>query len=272
MTGTNAAEAATEVVAPKPGALPTPDPSDEHKAATDTAETTTADTAEDSDEGEARQEDAAQREARRVQKRINKLTSEKYRLKAELDHARSLLGNQGERRQGPADDKPLRMEDFPDHDSYLTEKATREAIKRLRAESQAERHQSQLAELRSRFVKQIEDSADDTGFTLDDMQEVPATPAMAEAIFESRNGVRVAKYLHENPEEAQRIASIASPLAQAREIGRIEAIVAQPKPPRKLTTAPAPLQPLRGSSGPVAKDPEKMSTEEWMKWRQKTLA
>lgn len=94
---------------------------------------------------------------------------------------------------------------------------------------------------------------------------LPITPAMAEAIMDSEHGPEVAYHLGKNPAEAARIANL-NPVSQARELGRIEALVSQarqaPKP------APAPVNPVgaRAASG-GKKDPTKMSMAEYIAWR-----
>lgn len=55
------------------------------------------------------------------------------------------------------------------------------------------------------------------------------------------------------------------PLDAARELGRLEATIALPKP-RTATSAPAPISPVRGAGG-VNRDPAKMSVSEYAAWR-----
>lgn len=76
------------------------------------------------------------------------------------------------------------------------------------------------------------------------------TPEMAATIKESELGAEVAYQLAKDPAEARRIAGL-TPLAQARELGRIEARLERPKtPPAKTTTdAPEPTPKLRGAGG-----------------------
>jgi hypothetical protein len=75
---------------------------------------------------------------------------------------------------------------------------------------------------------------------------------MADAIRTSDDGPAVAYHLASHPEEARRIAGL-NPLAQIREIGRLEAKLAQPvtpSPPLKIASdAPAPAPTVRGQGG-----------------------
>lgn len=81
----------------------------------------------------------------------------------------------------------------------------------------------------------------------------PCSPEMAEVIKTSDAGGDIAYHLASNPAEAQRIAQL-SPLAQARELGRIEAGFSAPvKAQAKTTNAPKPATAqARGAGGEFA--------------------
>lgn len=100
--------------------------------------------------------------------------------------------------------------------------------------------------------------------------DVPITDAMAEAIRSSEIGPDVAYYLGMNPKEADRIARLTT-IAQAKEIGKIEARLADAPPVKKTTSAPAPIVPVTarasGNSSYDTTDPrsvKQMSTSEWI--------
>jgi len=99
---------------------------------------------------------------------------------------------------------------------------------------------------------------------------VPISDTMAETIRASDVGPDVAYYLGSNPKEAERIYQL-SPVMQAREIGKIEAKLADAPPVKKTTSAPAPITPVtaRASGNPSydTTDPRSiktMSTSEWI--------
>lgn len=99
---------------------------------------------------------------------------------------------------------------------------------------------------------------------------VPITQVMAETIQSSEIGPDVAYYLGSNPKEADRISKL-NPFLQAKEIGKIEAKIASDPPQKKTSTAPAPIQPVKGRSGDSPSfdttDPRSvktMSTSEWI--------
>lgn len=97
------------------------------------------------------------------------------------------------------------------------------------------------------------------------------TPAMQEAIFESEQGPEVAYFLATNKGEADRIAGLDAP-RMLREIGRLEGRFSSPGG-RHISEAPPPITPLAGTAGAPEKDPENMTTAEWMAWnRQQDIA
>lgn len=125
-------------------------------------------------------------------------------------------------------------------------------------------HEASLAEAEARErIETIENTWSDrqAAFAADkpdyyekiNAKDLPITPLMAAAIKTSDDGAAVAYHLATNPDEARRIAALDN-LAQAREIGRLEAKLAPPASPDTPTTktvsdAPPPPQPLRGQGG-----------------------
>jgi hypothetical protein len=94
---------------------------------------------------------------------------------------------------------------------------------------------------------------------------------MAQTIQASEIGPDVAYFLGSNPKEADRISRLA-PLLQAREIGKLEAKIASDPPVKKVSSAPAPITPIRGGkvNAPAVYDTtdprsiKSMSTSEWI--------
>jgi hypothetical protein len=99
------------------------------------------------------------------------------------------------------------------------------------------------------------------------------TPEMAQVIKESELGTALAYHLAENPDKSAAIAQL-PPLAQARELGRIEARIqaekANPKPP--VSQAPPPVNKVEAADAKVDKSPSEMSDTEFAKWRKKQIA
>lgn len=94
------------------------------------------------------------------------------------------------------------------------------------------------------------------------------TPEMRAALFESELGPALAYHLGTNQAEALRIGNL-PPAQLYREMGKLEAKLAAAAPaapaPRTVSGAPEPITPVRGAT-PSTRDPEKMTTEEFMAW------
>lgn len=116
----------------------------------------------------------------------------------------------------------------------------------LLAKREAAKQQSQVLE----SYQEREEAARDK---YDDFEQVaynpklPITDVMAETIQSSDIGPELAYYLGSNPKDAERISRM-SPLAQAKEIGKIEAKLASDPPVKRTTSAPAPISPVTARS------------------------
>ena len=134
-------------------------------------------------------------------------------------------------------------------------------------------HREQQKE-RARIVEAYHDREEDARAKYDDFEQVAYNPkiritdVMAQTIQSSDIGPDVAYYLGSNPKEADRISRL-QPFLQAKEIGRIEASLAS-DPPKKTTSAPAPLKPIaaRSSGGPAydTTDPRSITTMTTSQW------
>lgn len=217
-----------------------------------------------------------------VQKRIDRLTRDKYRTQAELDIARRELESIRSQRAEPqratqAAEGAPKPDQFSSYEDYLEAKAEWKAEQKvaelLGRQAEATKRQSAEAE-KSERQKAWEKRADDAMGIYDDFEEValspdvPVSQAMAEAIQRAEKGADVLYYLGKNTEVAEKIARM-DPLSAAIEIGKLEATITRPAA-KKATSAPAPISPV-GARASVSKDPEKMSTQEWMAWRNEQI-
>jgi hypothetical protein len=163
---------------------------------------------------------------------------------------------------------PPTQEQFESTEAYAEALAERKAAELL-ARRDAERHQAEILE-------SYHEREEEARNKYEDFEQVaynprlPITPAMAETIQASEIGPEVAYYLGSNPKEADRIAKL-SPFLQAKEIGKIEAKLADNPPVKKSSSAPAPIQPVtaRGGNARVldTTDPrsiKEMTTSEWI--------
>ena len=225
---------------------------------------------------QANQDDDDHRVPKGVQKRIDRLTQEKYRLRAELEFLRSQQPQPQQAQPAQQAQQPSqapKLEQYNSIEEYLDALADHKAsqkfdhlAKEREAKESQTRQQKEAAKLHEGYTKQTE-QARQAYEDFDDVVQDPDLPisqAMAEAILRSSNGADVAYYLGKNPDQAARIASL-DPFSAAVEIGRIAATVVRPQP-RKTSNAPPPIQPVGARATPVT-DPDKMSADEWMKWR-----
>lgn len=160
------------------------------------------------------------------------------------------------------------LDSFESPEAYAEALATRKA-QELIQKQEVERQQAQ-------FLEAYHEREEEARNKYDDFEQVaynprlPITNVMAETIQASEIGPDVVYYLGSNPKEADRIARLA-PFLQAKEIGKIEAKLADSPPVKKTTSAPAPIAPVtpRGGAAKVidTTDPrsiKSMSTSEWI--------
>ena len=164
--------------------------------------------------------------------------------------------------------EPPQQENFASPEAYAEALAERKAAELL-AKREAERQQAEILET-------YHEREEETRNKYEDFEQVaynprlPITQVMAETIQASDIGPEVAYYLGSNPKEADRIAKL-SPFLQAKEIGKIEAKLADNPPVKKSSSAPTPITPVtpRGGNARVldTTDPrsiKEMSTSEWI--------
>ena len=155
-----------------------------------------------------------------------------------------------------------------DPDAYAEALATRKA-EELLAKREAERQQYELLSAyheREEAAREKYEDFEQVAYN----QSLPITTVMAQTIQASDVGPDVAYYLGSNPREAERISRL-SPYLQAKEIGKIEAKVAENPPVKRTTNAPPPIKPVTAKSvGTPARDTtdprsiKDMSTSEWI--------
>ena len=185
--------------------------------------------------------------------------------KWEREQAQRLAEQQARQPVAP----PPAPDDFENAQAYAEALAEQKA-QELLARREAARQQAALLEA-------YQDREEDARSKYDDFEQVaynpnlPVTDYMAQAIQASDIGPDVIYHLGTNPKEAQRIANL-PPILQAKEIGKIEAKLADNPPTKRTSTAPAPLAPVtatRSSSGPRydttdARAIKSMSASEWI--------
>ncbi len=190
-----------------------------------------------------------------VQKRIDRLTRQKYEARAEADFLRKQL----EAQQQPRTDSVIDRGRFESEEDYI------EAVVEARlSQKEAVQQQQSFAQKVNGIIKEAEKLGD---FDVDDFREIPISQAMAMAIVESDVAVKLTKYFHDEPEEAERISRL-SPARQAAAIGRLEVDLGSSVP--KVTAksaAPSPIKPVAGNGVTQGGYRADMTPEAYRKWR-----
>jgi hypothetical protein len=155
---------------------------------------------------------------------------------------------------------------IPSVDQFESTEAYADALAYQKAEQLlAQREQ---ARQQSAIIESYHEREEEARSKYDDFEQVaynpklPITDVMAESIRASDIGPEVAYYLGANPKEADRISRL-SPIVQAKEIGKIEAKMANDPPVKRTTSAPAPISPVtaRSSGGPAYDTTDPRSTK-----------
>lgn len=161
--------------------------------------------------------------------------------------------------QQPAASLPS-VDEFPSPEAYA-EALAKDMLRRRDDDVRLEVYREREDSVRDKY-----DDFDQVAYN----PRLPITDAMAQTIQASDIGPEIAYFLGSNPKEADRISRL-SPFAQAKEIGKIEAKLADNPPTKTTTKAPDPIAPInaRSSSAPTydTTDPrsiKSMTTEEWI--------
>lgn len=208
-------------------------------------------------EGETKQ----QRRRRMRRERFAGLNQEVDRLTAEVQR----LQAENTALQAPNE------QNYPNPDDYIADRAAFAARQQMtqaelqRAEAAVKHAEGGTQQARQEAVNEVlqEGSAKHPDFEVV-VKSMPLTQDGLSAAMEAENAADVLYHLGKNPAEASRIAQL-PPVAQAVEIGILSTRLTPPKP--KPTSAPPPINHLRGNSGKVEKAPDEMTTAEYRKWR-----
>jgi hypothetical protein len=146
----------------------------------------------------------------------------------------------------------------------------------IRAEADKLVQQREAAKQQSQVLESYKEREEQAFDKYDDFEQVaynpnlPITAVMAETIQHSDIGPELAYYLGSNPKDAERISRL-TPFMQAKEIGKIEAKLADNPPVKRTTSAPAPISPVTartsGSPSHDTTDPrsiKSMTTSQWI--------
>jgi hypothetical protein len=162
--------------------------------------------------------------------------------------------------------QPQQTEDYrPSRANYATDDDWVEAVtdwklQQRDREFNNQRQQAQaktVAEKTESFYAEAQKIA---GFDREAFDELPLTPAIANALIGSDVAAKLMVHMAAHPDEVERIAGL-SPARQAAEIGKLETKLSSSA--TKASNAPPPIKPIgsRGSSSNT--DPSRMTMEEY---------
>lgn len=207
--------------------------------------------------------------SKRQSDKLKALHRENFELRERLEKSNSSFDQASDNTpQAP------KLEDFDDwdqyqeaRDSYVLKKVLSEERAAIQAEmAQKEAYKAQRDRFEA-FQSQVESFskvAPDFQEVMSSASDIPISNEVRDLIYDSDKGAHIAYYLAKNPEIALDLNDM-QPLQAAREVGRIEALLKQPKA-KKQTQAPVPAEPVKGSIKPQA-DLGSMTMEEYAEFR-----
>ncbi|MEE9540456.1 MAG: hypothetical protein V3V85_03055 [Candidatus Thorarchaeota archaeon] len=246
------------------------------------------DVTEDSSASEAQastEDSSAQPEAKEpkgVQKRINELTAnwrEEQRRANSLQDQNFELQRQVLKPEAPKEVEQKsgepKLDDYSSYEEYVDARADHRADLKIEAYKTEQSQQTQTDEravrqeefmTRAAVFRESHDDFDSVAFN----RNLPVTQDMVDLLNVSDKGPELLYHLGQNPNEAARLSQLPTGQA-AMELGRIEAQLGVLQP-NTQTGAPDVIEPIDGGTGvSQSTDPDKMSTEEWLTWRQTQL-
>lgn len=217
-----------------------------------------------------------------LQPRINELVAERNqaRDKAELAEAnaaelRKELDEIRAQLQVMNASAPLESNPRPKREAFQSEDDFSEALSDWKADQRLFEKEKRDAEarqqaLRAQAVEGWKSALDEVRARLTDYDtvvgesEINLPGHLYDAIVESRNP-ELAYHLAQHPDEARRLMAM-SHNASLLALGKLETRIGSKQTGQTLpevSKAPKPIEPVKGSSSPVEKDPKKMSYQEW---------
>lgn len=217
---------------------------------------------EDGDGGEPKKKSGSQR-AREKAERLARENEELRQRLAAAEGKQSADPSAGKPEAAKAG-KPQLSEFLAKHDDYNSaHEAYTEALieyqSDLREQERASKEQARKAKEAEETVltawekrqNEFKSKTADYDDVLEDVADVQLSDAFGRALIESEAGPKLAYELSKDRAELERIAKL-SPLAQVRELGKLEARFTSeptPKPKPKVSAAPDPIKPVGPRSG-----------------------
>ena len=238
-------------------------------------------------ETEEEKQERSRDEKGRFQSRLNEITRARReaertaeRNAQERDFYRQQVEAYQRQGQTPQNNQPRNDMPTPEDFGYdlaqwgqaVTEKLRSEAMQSADQRFQQQTMQQQQVQVFSQFEEKERAYAQSNPEYFDRVEQLTSVvnfnPVVGEILATSDHGPALVDYLAQHLYEADQLSRMPPHLA-AVQLGRIEAQLAQHKP-KPVSGAPAPPPKINGSAA-GSKDPEKMTSDEWMRWRQTQL-
>jgi len=203
-----------------------------------------------------------------VQPRIDELTRARREAEREAAYWRT-MATQASQQQTNEKPTPDKFNDYAEYVEALTDWKTEQKInERMQQEGQRRVEQTRVQTFEQRqadFKAKAQDYDAVVGSS-----DAPVTPHVSAALLDSEAGPQLMYHLAKNPQELERLNSMSEAQAN-REIGRLEALLAQPAqaPAVKTTAAPRPASVMGTQGRGATLDPARMSHEEYRAYRAK---
>jgi hypothetical protein len=188
------------------------------------------------------------------QKRVNKITAEKYAEKRRADELEKQLNDL--KSKLPNDGGTPKLEDF-DYDDGEYQQALIDAKVEAAVKAQEDRRRAEESKRNAETIQEgfntriVAFGKDDFAEVADSIPDLP--PGVADALIQAENGPELIYHLGTHLDLADKIANM--PPGQAMmELGRISANISKPEP--EISSAPDPIKPLAtGGSLPAERGP-----------------
>lgn len=211
------------------------------------------------------------------QERVNEITRARRDAERRAMYLEQQLAQiqqaQPQRNPSPqSTDRPPSLQDFATVEEWgeaVAEFSTRQALSRAEQTFQQRDQYHTQQQVAQQFQTREAEYAATVPDYMDRVAEltssVPLPGELLMVISQSDHGPALAYHLAQHLDVADRLSRM-HPVAAAVEIGRIEARLSAPQA-KPVTKAPSPAPSLAGTST-VSKDPDGMTVNEWMAWRQ----
>ncbi len=199
------------------------------------------------------------------QKRINKVTEDKWNAVRKAEKLQSELDELRERPQAELIEPKLEDFDYDEqkHNDALVDYRVNSKLQDDRNKQKEANAKQAQADATNKFSENSVKFAEDKPDFKDVLNKVPVLqPTVLSAIMEDKQGPALAYYLGTHLDKADQIVSM-NPIAAAIEIGKISAKLSEPKQ-IKPSSAPDPIEEIV-SGGVVESDiGDEMSIDRWM--------